>query len=52
LLNANAVAFPASVAEVQKVMQDAFAGTITMKQAQGIFSGWNSVESIGGCPLD
>jgi hypothetical protein len=53
LLNAAALGgnFPASVAQVQKVMQDAFAGVITFSQAQSIFSGWNSVESQGGCPL-
>ncbi len=53
LLNSRAMSFPASPAEVQKVMQDAFAGVITFKKAQGIFSGWNAAENTGdGCPLN
>jgi hypothetical protein len=46
-----AVGFPASVAQVQLVMQNAFSGVISFGQARNTFSGWNAVEGQGGCPL-
>jgi len=42
----------AGVAQVQQMMQNAFAGTITFAQAKTYFAGLIAQESDGGCPLN
>ena len=52
LLNASHpdVGFAVTPAEVKEVMQQAFSGEITERQAKQIFLMWN--HCLGGCPLD
>jgi hypothetical protein len=46
------VSFPASVADIKKKMQDAFAGVITFSEAKTYFTQLNRAEQEGGCPID
>jgi len=54
LLNAASaqVDYPATVAEVRAIVQAAFAGDLTMNQAQSMLTQWQSAEGQCGCPID